>query len=828
MAKAHSIAELGDEFKLLFSRMKLSQQHLRDIAMIGRRISSADAKSAYQGVSAATGLPWYVIGIIHNLEASLRFDCHLHNGDPLRRLTIHVPRNRPPGWAPGADQKANWIASAIDAITYEKLDTQTDWSIEGIAFALEKFNGFGYRNNHPHVKNPYLWGYSNIYKSGKYVEDGVFDDDAVSDQCGGMTLLRYLMDNDPAIKAELAFNDGHAEENEGPASRPFPGANGPEGTPAPPPTIAPPSYPGYYLLTGLEQDPNVKILQQRLKALRFDPKGVDGDFGPDTEDAVKLFQMRSADPSGEPLDVDGVVGPQTWIALFGASSVPVRDPLPQRDSPFAARVIDVAMSEIGVREVPPGSNRGPKVDQYISAVDPGLVSQQVPWCMCFVYWCFQETARQLGTTVHIPKSAGVRDSWSKTQTRAQQDASIVIVDKRDALRDPSRVKPGMVFFLTRAGGGHTGIVIENNNGMLETIEGNTNDNGSAEGIGVFRRSRRRTTDDNLLGFASFDSSVAVPKPLINPIIPGPQPIQPTPIPTPFVTGKTAVGLTSGSWIYQLQAISSTEIANSDAELAVIDSMTGNVDEAARPFKATEVAAMAKRPSGGRKQLVSYLSIGEAEDYRPYWQDAWKANPPAWLDYDGGDNQEWPGNVKVRYWLPEWKQIILGSASAYLDKIIAAGFDGVYLDIIDGFEFWELAENAGRVGSSINPRAEMIKFVIEIARYARAKKPGFIIIPQNGESLLRSPEYVAVINAIGIESLLYSGKSANPTSAQSQTERGDDLKFATAAGRPAFVVEYVKQASKVKNAIKQLRALGHVPYCGPKLLDELRAPWNAVS
>ncbi|MFK5973518.1 MAG: endo alpha-1,4 polygalactosaminidase [Flavobacteriaceae bacterium] len=80
-----------------------------------------------------------------------------------------------------------------------------------------------------------------------------------------------------------------------------------------------------------------------------------------------------------------------------------------------------------------------------------------------------------------------------------------------------------------------------------------------------------------------------------------------------------------------------------------------------------------------------MSIGEAEDYRYYWQSEWNTNKPDWLEVV---NPDWPGNFKVKYWNTEWKALILGDKNAYLDKIIAADFDGVYLDIIDAFEYFE--------------------------------------------------------------------------------------------------------------------------------------------
>jgi cysteinyl-tRNA synthetase len=80
-----------------------------------------------------------------------------------------------------------------------------------------------------------------------------------------------------------------------------------------------------------------------------------------------------------------------------------------------------------------------------------------------------------------------------------------------------------------------------------------------------------------------------------------------------------------------------------------------------------------------------MSIGEAEDYRYYWEADWYSDPPVWLDEK---NPLWEGNYKVLYWMQEWQDLIFGDESAYLDRILNAGFDGVYLDIIDAFEHFE--------------------------------------------------------------------------------------------------------------------------------------------
>lgn len=103
------------------------------------------------------------------------------------------------------------------------------------------------------------------------------------------------------------------------------------------------------------------------------------------------------------------------------------------------------------------------------------------------------------------------------------------------------------------------------------------------------------------------------------------------------------------------------------------------------FTAAEVNQLRNKANGGKRLVVSYMSIGEAESYRYYWQSSWNTNKPDWMD---AENPDWAGNFKVKYWNPDWQKIIYGNDNSYLKKILNAGFDGAYLDIIDAFEFYE--------------------------------------------------------------------------------------------------------------------------------------------
>ena len=103
------------------------------------------------------------------------------------------------------------------------------------------------------------------------------------------------------------------------------------------------------------------------------------------------------------------------------------------------------------------------------------------------------------------------------------------------------------------------------------------------------------------------------------------------------------------------------------------------------FTSSEINALKSKANGGTRLIIAYMSIGEAENYRYYWQTAWDTTPPSWMSTE---NPDWPGNWKVKYWEQAWQDIIFGNNNSYLKKIIDAGFDGAYLDIIDAFEHFE--------------------------------------------------------------------------------------------------------------------------------------------
>lgn len=266
---------------------------------------------------------------------------------------------------------------------------------------------------------------------------------------------------------------------------------------------------------------------------------------------------------------------------------------------------------------------------------------------------------------------------------------------------------------------------------------------------------------------------------------------------------------AGSWTYQLQNPDPEILAATDYDLLVIDYSRDGT--AAGAFSAEEIAALKTKPDGSRRIVLCYLSIGEAEDYRFYWRAEWSSRRPGWLL---GENPDWLGNYQIRFWDDAWQAIVYGSPEAYLDAIIGAGFDGAYLDRADAYERDDAA--LGRPQRA----AAMIGFVRDIASYARARLPGFLIVPQNGEELLVDASYRMAIDGFAKEDLLYGAEEEGERNPQGMIRASlDYLERITATGKPVFLAEYLAAPDAVARARADAEALDMVLFIGTRELDD---------
>ncbi len=260
-----------------------------------------------------------------------------------------------------------------------------------------------------------------------------------------------------------------------------------------------------------------------------------------------------------------------------------------------------------------------------------------------------------------------------------------------------------------------------------------------------------------------------------------------------------------SFLYQLQHADPDRIGETAFDLVVVSlGATGN--------SPAVIPALRESP-GGPKIVLCYMSIGQSENYRWYWQPEWVANPPAWLDVPDG---VWAGDRWVRYWDPEWQEIIYGTPRSYLDQIIALGFDGVYLDRVDAYWFYQ---DQGRETAA----QEMVGFILDFAEYARQRHPGFGVFPQNAEELaLRFPEFMEAMTGIGVEDLYYGyPRDHEPSPPEWTADREVILDEWVAAGKLVLTIDYTARPEQIADAYARALAHGYVPYVTDRSLGRLR-------
>ncbi len=302
--------------------------------------------------------------------------------------------------------------------------------------------------------------------------------------------------------------------------------------------------------------------------------------------------------------------------------------------------------------------------------------------------------------------------------------------------------------------------------------------------------------------------------------------------------------------YQLQGYRAdlSRVRDSGFDLVVIDySRWGDGDS---EFPRSVIDAVRNSGPCGRRVVLAYMSIGEAEDYRYYWDESWiddAGNPiegvaPSFL---GPTNPAWFGNYNVRYWDRAWQRILFGitegGSKSYLDRIIDAGFDGVYMDIIDAFEYWGPKEIGGNDERRQAPR-DMVDLVRRLARHARkTRRVGdFLVVPQNGANIIdpaaypdaadpdkaaskQRRRYFKQIDAIGAEDTFFFGDRDENNKLDPQWDIIAWLDQFAAAGKTVLAIDYLTQETKIADFFGQARERSYVPYTSVRDLDKLTIP-----
>lgn len=189
----HIAAERGSVswYEILFNRLSIIKNKSSYVISQAHKVHKNKAR--YQAVEKETGVPWYVVGSIHCLEADCDFGAVLHNGERIigkGKKTRLVPKGRGPF--------ATWEASAIDALAYDGLFSfdheSPPWVIGYILKKCEEYNGTGYLRRHPEQNSPYVWACTSLCRErGKYTSDGRYDPNAYAHGQVGVAAIIYTL-----------------------------------------------------------------------------------------------------------------------------------------------------------------------------------------------------------------------------------------------------------------------------------------------------------------------------------------------------------------------------------------------------------------------------------------------------------------------------------------------------------------------------------------------------------------------------------------------------------------------------------------------------------
>mgnify|MGYP002640278078 FL=1 len=256
-----------------------------------------------------------------------------------------------------------------------------------------------------------------------------------------------------------------------------------------------------------------------------------------------------------------------------------------------------------------------------------------------------------------------------------------------------------------------------------------------------------------------------------------------------------------------------------------------------------------------KKVIAYIDIGEAEEYRVYWDESWSIGNPAWIV--GDDPDGWVENYPVAFWAEAWQAIWLEDGGM-LDQVGEAGFDGVYLDWVEAYSDENVVEAAQDEG--VNPIYAMIEFVSFISENIKDECNHCVVIAQNAAELVEYAEYAATIDGLAQEQVWFDGGADNEPEGDCSLPRTDVdidsdayydslspkcqrqfdefpestlhvsseeylffLNIAKEKGIPVFTVDYALIPENIAWTYAISRERGFIPFVGNRALDKFIVP-----
>jgi hypothetical protein len=149
----------------------------------------------------------------------------------------------------------------------------------------------------------------------------------------------------------------------------------------------------------------------------------------------------------------------------------VKPAVPVKAIPESQSIAEVYTSQLGIREAT-GHNDGKSVEMYLQSVGLG---RGYPWCAAFVRWCYDSA--HIVTTIN-----GAAASAHRPQN--------LVLFQHKFLKEPQSGDAFTLWYPSLHRIGHTGFYHKRvNESVYQSVEGNTNEAGSREGDGVYKKYR---------------------------------------------------------------------------------------------------------------------------------------------------------------------------------------------------------------------------------------------------------------------------------------------------------------------------------------------------
>lgn len=249
-----------------------------------------------------------------------------------------------------------------------------------------------------------------------------------------------------------------------------------------------------------------------------------------------------------------------------------------------------------------------------------------------------------------------------------------------------------------------------------------------------------------------------------------------------------------------------ELTRGPYQLAVIDLAR---DASASYFTADEISRL--KQSG--KKVLAYFEIGSLEWFRPDYPGFRKRNPDLIIH----EWPDWPGEYFVKYWDERWWEQAI---KPRVDRAIAAGFDGVFLDTVVAYDEIELARVPGESRDDL--AAKMVALIRRISSYAKEAEAGMWVFPLNAPELQRYPGYLSAIDGIGVEGLFFQATDV-PCDDDFCAPKLEATRALRKAGKIVFAVDYANRPENIASACRSYRKEGFAGYVTVRDLDAVLPP-----